>query len=621
MAITPTFLPIGPGTPPGLGDLMPGTRTFRLVVPLALVALACGTAAAQRAGPPAGRKYALLVGVRQYDSADLRELDYAEADVAELARVFLDQGYRPEDVVLMTMARGAENVRRLPMRDRIRRELKLLLQDRRPADNVVVALAGHGVKPRGSKSSYFCPIDADPATLLPLEEFYKALEGCGAGFKLLLVDACRNDPLTKAARGRATVELESVTRHDLPEPPGGVAALFSCSAGEVAFENADLKHGVFFHFVIDGLRGGAARPSDGRVTLPLLEDYVKDNVERFVRDKYRVRQMPERLGREAGSMTLASIDRAPVSAVPSPRPVPPAAPPKTLTNSVGMTLALIPAGEFLMGSDGSDKDAGADEKPQHRVRITRPFYLGATEVTVGQFRRVAEAAGFKTEAERDGKGGYGWDEATKEFKLDPKYTWRSPGFAQTDKHPVVNVSWNDAVAFCNKLSERDGLEPYYRFGAGPPAEGDGYRLPTEAEWEYACRAGTTTRYWVGDDAETLAEVGNVADGTAKEMIPVLDAIAARDGFVFTASVGKYRANAFGLYDMHGNVVEWCGDGYDADYYGKSPIDDPSGTLKATDRVIRGGSWLIGPRDARSAHRFRFVPEFRIFSLGFRVARV
>ena len=114
-----------------------------------------------------------------------------------------------------------------------------------------------------------------------------------------------------------------------------------------------------------------------------------------------------------------------------------------ITNSIGMKLVLIPAGEFLMGSPDSDKDASDEEKPQHRVRITRPFYLGATEVTAGQFRRFVEQTGYRTEAERDGTGGWGRNEAKQKWEHDPKYTWRNPGFAQTDDHPVVLVSWND----------------------------------------------------------------------------------------------------------------------------------------------------------------------------------
>src|SRR5262249_5278878 len=163
----------------------------------------------------------------------------------------------------------------------------------------------------------------------------------------------------------------------------------------------------------------------------------------------------------------------------------------------------------------------SDEHPQHEVRITRPFYLGVTEVTRGQFRLFVDEEGYRTEAEKDGKGGYGWNEEKKTFEQNPRYTWQSPGFEQTDEHPVVNVSWNDAQAFVGWLSRK---------------EGETYRLPTEAEWEYACRAGTTTRYSCGDDPEGLVAVGNIADETAKVKYPDWTTIAARDGFVYTAPV-------------------------------------------------------------------------------------
>jgi formylglycine-generating enzyme required for sulfatase activity len=275
-----------------------------------------------------------------------------------------------------------------------------------------------------------------------------------------------------------------------------------------------------------------------------------------------------------------------------------------------------------MGSPDSDKDAQDDEKPPHRVQITRPFYLGATEVTVGQFRRWVEQTGYRTEAEKDGKGGYGWNEAKQTYEQDPKYTWRNPGFAQTDEHPVVNVSWNDAIAFCDGVSGLDGLKPFDHVHARGPWDGVGYRLPTEAEWEYACRAGTTTRYQSGDDPETQAAVGNIADGTAKAKYPGWTTIAAQDGYVYTAPVGRFRPNAFGLYDMHGNVWEWCWDGYEADYYKKPPPGaDPLGPSQAALRVIRGGSWDFIPLLCRSAYRSRDTPESRSTNVGFRLARV
>jgi formylglycine-generating enzyme required for sulfatase activity len=385
-------------------------------------------------------------------------------------------------------------------------------------------------------------------------------------------------------------------------PPGGVLAFFSCSAGEKAQEYEELKHGVFFHFVIKGLGGEADLDRDGLVSPEELAQYAKRRVRDYVRQKNGVRQMPELKGEARDLVALVNLAR------PAGRPVPDVGgSPKEMTNSIGMKLTLISAGEFLMGSPDDNKDAYDNEKPQHRVRITRPFYLGVHEVTRGQFRRFVDEAGYQTEAEKDGKGGSGWNEQEKKFEQNPRYTWREAGFAQTDEHPVVNVSWTDAVAFAEWLSRKEGKT---------------YRLPTEAEWEYACRAGTTTRYFCGDDAEGLAEVGNVADGTLKAKYPEwAGPIAAQDGFVYTSPVGRYRPNAWGLYAMHGNVREWCWDWYDKDFYKSARVDDPAGPLRASTRVLRGGSWLHDPRFCRSAYRNSRAPGYRYYDLGFRLALV
>ncbi len=294
---------------------------------------------------------------------------------------------------------------------------------------------------------------------------------------------------------------------------------------------------------------------------------------------------------------------------------------KTITNSIGMKLVSIPAGEFQMGSQetaeelarafeayGKPKaDFFRDEHPWHRVRITKPFYLGVYEVTVGQFGKFVSDSGYKTDAERnkDFEGAFGFNAATGEFEQNKGYSWRQVGFPQGDDHPVVNVSHNDAVAFCAWLSRK---------------EGQPYRLPTEAEWEYACRAGTTTRYYHGDDPEGLSEVGNVADATAKSKFSDWVTIAGRDGYVFTAPVGKYKANGFGLYDMHGNVWEWCADWYDEKYYEASPVDDPTGPTGGSYRVIRGGGWGVDAWDCRAAYRGGAAVGTGSDGLGFRLAR-
>ncbi len=239
-------------------------------------------------------------------------------------------------------------------------------------------------------------------------------------------------------------------------------------------------------------------------------------------------------------------------------------------------MVLIPAGDFLMGSPDSDPDAFPLEKPRHRVRITQPFYLSVTEVTQGQYRAVTGE--------------------------------RPSHFRGSDGLPVEMVSWNDAVAFCDKLSELERLRRYDRFPAEKPAGGDGYRLPTEAEWEYACRAGSTTRYSFGDDVANLDKYAWWRQNSGFKTHPV----------------GQKHPNAFGLYDMYGNVWEWCLDYYDAEYYRqlKALTLDPSGPSSATGRVMRGGCYGNFGNLYRSANRFiSRPPVLREDSKGFRVARV
>jgi formylglycine-generating enzyme len=561
--------------------------------------------------PVRGKKYALLVAVDRYERGSLLPgLPFPRRDIEGLEKVFLDAGYDKDNLVVMTRERGLEEFDLMPTAEHVRNQLDLLLAQLKPGDSIIVALAGHGVmmlapppeNPKGEPRprSFFCPMDANLASkklerFLGFDELYKSLEGCKATVKLLLVDACRNELLAQP-EGRPG----GIAMPPPPLPPASVAALFSCSDKEVSWEDKDLDggHGVFFHYVIKGLEGKADEErgnNDHKVELDELYSYVKDNVRSFVARKHAVNQRPRLMG-DIGPVALLDVSVR--------RPSP--SNPRLLTNSIGVKLVLVPAGEFLMGSPDDDKEAFDWEKPQHRVRITKPFYLGATEVTRGQFRQFVDDAGYRTEAERDGKGGYGWNEEKKTWEQDPKYTWQNPGFEQSDEHPVVNVSWNDAVAFCEWLSRKEGAT---------------YRLPTEAEWEYACRAGTTTKYSSGDDPEGLAAVGNVADGTAKAKYPTWTTIAAQDGFIFTAPVGHYNPNAWGLFDMHGNVWEWCSDGYAADYYKRSPVDDPPGLDGAPDRVFRGGGWYYEPRYARSAHRNRNTPDIRHYSLGFRLARV
>ena len=209
-------------------------RLWTLACGISLLGIATPRAFSQPPERGRGEKYALLVGVKKYDPNEFRALAYSESDVGGLSKVLLANGYRAENVVVMTQTAGAEDLRFLPTSDRIRKEMAVLMADRREDDCVMIAFAGHGVQFRGESDSYFCPVDArvdDRKSLIALGEVYRSLEKCPAGFKLLLVDACRNDPLSRNARSREVVDLESVTRPQQQKPPGGVAALFSCSAG------------------------------------------------------------------------------------------------------------------------------------------------------------------------------------------------------------------------------------------------------------------------------------------------------------------------------------------------------------------------------------------------------
>lgn len=270
-----------------------------------------------------------------------------------------------------------------------------------------------------------------------------------------------------------------------------------------------------------------------------------------------------------------------------------------IVNSIGLKLKRIPAGEFDMGSPRSETDRQDDEGPVHRVRISRPFYLGVFPVTQGEYRAVM---------------GY-----------NPSH-FASVSGLDTKRFPVENVTWFDAVEFCNKLSVKENRTPCYRLSSVQRdgdhitsasvkmLTGNGYRLPTEAEWEYACRAGTKTPFHFGsvlNGAEANVN-GNYPYGTSTK----------GKYLKRTTTVGSYPANAFGLFDMHGNVWEWCEDVYDSSAYSKRSglTTDPRVTSGSEDRVLRGGSWYNFSWVARAANRVRNPPVNRNYFFGFRVCR-
>ncbi len=244
----------------------------------------------------------------------------------------------------------------------------------------------------------------------------------------------------------------------------------------------------------------------------------------------------------------------------------------TVLNSIGMAFALIPDGRFTMGSEADTAHPFVgDELPQHRVRISRPFYLSVFPVTQGEFHAV--------------------------MGRNPAYF--SEGRKGGPAHPVESVTWFEAEQFCTELSAL----------ADEAGAGRRYVLPTEAEWEYACRAGTAGAFWCGDKLSPQA--ANFAVGSEKNRsAPTAGA---------TLPVGQFRPNPWGLYDMHGNVAEWVGDWYSDRYYGESPSDDPTGPKAGSAKVTRGGCWQSLWTECRSAARAAFPPERGTNRIGFRVA--
>jgi formylglycine-generating enzyme required for sulfatase activity len=253
------------------------------------------------------------------------------------------------------------------------------------------------------------------------------------------------------------------------------------------------------------------------------------------------------------------------------------------TNSIGMAVVLIPSGEFEMGSPTREKGRGLDET-RHPVRLTRPYLIGRTEVTQKEWQSVMGSEPWWTRIEYDAQ--------------------------RTGTNAASNISWMDAVRFCNQLSTSENKPPYYEINGNDVGVlgGLGYRLPTEAEWEYACRAGTDSPFSFGSND---AELGEYAwhDGNAKEL----------DDF-YPHVAGQKRPNAFGLVDMHGNVSEWCWD-WHAVFSNQLAID-PLGPAAGKTRVCRGGSWSDNWENCRSADRSGLEPNYTgrsSTSLGFRIA--
>lgn len=262
-------------------------------------------------------------------------------------------------------------------------------------------------------------------------------------------------------------------------------------------------------------------------------------------------------------------------------------------------MVVIPAGTFTMGSPSGEKDRFHNEGPEHQVQIGAPFAVGKFEITRGQFAAFVNDTGYKA-------GDSCWIDANNKFADTKGRSFRDPGFKQEDSHPVVCISWDDANAYVAWLAKKTGKP---------------YRLLSEAEWEYAARAGTTTPYPFGDDPNKLCRYGNGADLTLKSQFSTWTGVfACKDGYVYTAPVGSFMANGFGLYDMSGNAWEWIEDCYHESYNGAPKDGSAWVTGDCSKRLLRGGAWNRVQASFRSAYRSWLASVLRINSDGFRVAR-
>lgn len=509
---------------------------------------------------------AIVVGVESYDErlTGFRPLDYSADDAKLIGSALQSIGYSAQQLEILTDTQATKDI----VLNRIRQRAKALGKD----GTLVFFFSGHGFA-QGDEN-YLATYGAVASELgksgLAVRDVVTAIRQSGVRRAVLLLDACRNDPIPGSKSGSAG--LAAVNAGE------GIQILLSTGRGDVSWEHSDLQHGVFSYFLANGLRGGKQQFSQ-------LADYVEREVTAWTVSRKVQTQKPFRSGEHRGGDFLLASAATP-STPPPPEPVPePPAPvirpePEPVSEQPSSApptrkafepeMVNIPAGTFTMGCvDGRDNVEGVDkctgyETPAHKVSISA-FQLAATAVTFEQWD-ACEAAKACPHADDEGWG--------------------------RGNRPVINVSWNDAKTYIQWLNKESGKT---------------YRLPTEAEWEYAARADTSTAYWWGD---RIGKNRANCDGCGSQWDNKQ-----------TSPVRSFAANPFGLYDMNGNVWQWTEDCY-VDNYGKASVDGSArqGCDANASRVLRGGSWNYKPQWLRSAYRNYNSPVYRNDDVGFRAAR-
>ena len=542
-----------------------------------------------------GNRVALLIGNATY-SGGLTRLTNPPNDVAVLERSLKLLHFTAIKPVL----NGDQKAMQRAVRD---------FGDRaRNADMAFFYYSGHGMQSGGE--NYLLPIGAEinkesdlVVEAVALSNVMRQIEDAKPKVTIMVLDACRDNPLpgrTKSG-GKGLARIENAPTNTFiafAAQPGVTATDDGIYARELASALTSSKN---LRQAFDRVGRAVDRATNGKQR-PRKDDGLNDDVA---------------LGNigtggaavaEAGPVRLAGLEprREPANV----------APPAGLRDGDVFKdcpdcpeMVVIPAGTFMMGSPAGEVGRGENEGPVHRVTLQQ-FALGKTEVTVGQFRRFVSVTSYKTDAEKNSGGNsgcYAWDASDSKFDWRAGRSWRSLGWAVKDSEPVVCVSFNDAEAYLNWLSSTTNK---------------GYGLPSESQWEYAARAGTTTsRYW-GDDPNQACNYANVTDQTTGPNNSSWSIKhECKDGYYFVAPVASYRPNAFGLYDMIGNAMEWTQDCWNKDYSGAPTGGSAWKTGHCARRVLRGGSWNYVPQLTRTAVRDFSSAEDRINDFGFRAGRI
>jgi formylglycine-generating enzyme required for sulfatase activity len=547
----------------------------------------------------AAERFALVIGNSDYQHVD--NLPNTANDASDIAEKLLSLGY---DVDLrlntgfgdMTRAVG-EWIRRLSAEQ---------------SSEGFFWYAGHGVQVAGE--NYLLPVDInaeDEAGIVygayPLGRLLLSLEQTAKNkLNVVVLDACRDNPFKNLAGGSRGLSRGFVT---VEHPPQDIFIMFSTAPGTTAADGENTRNSPFTEAFLKHIDSGEI--------LPVMAGLITRETMRLTGGKQRpyqngsiVSELYYSLAPGSGTGRAAAGGAASQETV-----VRSAAAPRRPEPSPAPEMTAIPAGTFTMGSPQAERDRVGYQEPARRVNLSA-FYLGSREVTAGEFRRFVEETGYRTSAEQAG-GAFAYNETKDEWEFRAGADWRRPGFRQGDDHPVVNVSWFDAAAYCNWLSEKEGLKPAYTISGEDvrwDRSADGYRLPTEAEWEYACRAGTTAPFSTGTRIST-------AQANYNGNLPYFNG---NPGLFrkATTPAASLQPNPWGLYDMYGNVGEWCWDFYGIfkDETESAVAVNPAGPDSGAHRVNRGGGWDSAAKDMRSAARSSDLPETAGSSLGFRLAR-